>query len=408
MNGYFLIIISSIVGGVSFVFYVFNSYMAYNYKNKFTNPEKPDKKEVTVVVPVYNEGRKAFEKCIESISKQNTEFIVACDYHKEPYSSITKKYGGNFIFNEKRGSKRAAMATALGSVNTKYVLFVDSDTTLPMNTLESMLSKMSPEIGGVGTSITVRLEDNWISYCSEFFQKAKELVFKTMSFSGYIFVLGGRCALYRTDLIKDFVQSNEFLNDKAFGKRVLISEDTHLTGYVLKHNYKVVIDYDVVVETESQKSMDKMFKQVVRWARGSYIYFFKDIADGSQMKRGLMYSFEMFYTYLIPIAILTLGILRFNFLLNYGVLNIFTNGITGITNYIFIGVKSFGAMRIVSTISIILGAISTVIFLVILSFSMTRKKLKTIVAGGVMSVILLVATLYALFTIWEQEDWLTR
>lgn len=407
MNGYFLIIVSSIIGAVSFIFYIFNSYMAYNYKNKFTSTEKPDRKDVTIVVPVYNEGQEAFDKCIESVSKQSKNFVVVCDYHKEPYSSITKKYGGQFIFNEKRGSKRNAMAIAMDSVKTKYVLFVDSDTTLPANTLDSMLSKMSPEIGGVGTSITIRLEDNWISYCSEFFQKAKELVFKSMSFSGYIFVLGGRCALYRTELIKDFVQS-DFLNDKAFGNRVLLSEDTHLTGYVLKHNYKVVIDYDVVVETEAQKSMGKMFKQVVRWARGSYIYFFKDIADGSQMKRGLIYSFEMFYTYLIPIAILSLGILRFNFLLNYGILNIFTNGISGISNYIFIGARSFGIVSMLSTISIALGVLSTVVFLVVLSFSMTRKKLKTIVAGGVMSVILLVATLYALFTIWEQEDWLTR
>jgi cellulose synthase/poly-beta-1,6-N-acetylglucosamine synthase-like glycosyltransferase len=397
MLDYSIAIISLIIGSISLIYYALNSYMAIKYKDKTQIPQKNTTKDVTIVVPVYNEDKALFEKCISQIKKQKVQFLVVSDALKEPYSSITLKNGGKFIFQSKRGGKRKALAIAMKHVNTKYVLFVDSDTIIPDNTTISMLSNFNQNVGGVGTAISIILDESWISYCSEFFQKAKELVFKAMASTGNIFVISGRCAMYRTEAIKPFILSSAFQQNLIMGKRGLIAEDMHITSHILKLGYKAVIDYNVTVLTEAQSSMGDMFRQLVRWARGGYLYFFRDIYDGSYIQKGALYSFEMFYIYLLPLALVITALVRLRLMLSLGLTNILVTSSAGL-----------GALAFLPELSLSISIIGIAIFAIALSRSISKKKLKTLAAGGVMSIIMLLASLYALLTVWNQGEWLTR
>lgn len=408
MLDYYIAIVSLIIGVASFAYYAINSYMALNYKEKPENPEKVSSKDVTIVVPVYNEDPKVFNKCIKAIKEQKAKFLVIADEIEEPYRSVTASNGGKFIFCKERGGKRQALSTAIGYVNTKYVLFVDSDTIIPKHTLKSMLSKFDENVGAVGTAISIKLEDNWVSYCSEFLQRAAEIVFKAMSTTGSLFVISGRCCMYRTAAIKDFLQSDEFLENRVLGKRGLIAEDTHMTHHILKLGYKTVVDYNVNVVTEAQQNFRLMFKQVVRWARGGYLYFIRDALDGSYLQKGALYSFETFYIFLIPVALITAGLLRLSRILSYGSLSILSGGLSGLSRVLFINASSLGSLASVPAITIVLGVVGTSIFLITMSRTISKKKLKTIALGGITSIIVLVASIYALLTVWEQGDWLTR
>lgn len=406
MLEYDIAILSLAAGFVSFVYYIVNSYMSFRYKDMSRSSVKVDLKEVTILVPVYKEEKEAFEKCIAAISTQGVKFKVVGDGVCEPYRSITKAYCGRFIFLKRNVGKRAALSAGIKHIRTKYTLFVDSDTIIPKNTLTSMLSKFDRLVGGMGTSISIKLEDNWVSYAAEFFQRAKEVVFKAMSSNGPIFVIGGRCCLYKTDAIKSFMLSDEFLNSRVLGRRCLIADDMHITSHILKNGYKVAIDYDVDVVTDSPKSFRMLFKQIIRWARGGYLQFFRDLADGSYIKKGALYSFEMFYIYLIPITVLFIGLMRLELTLS-GILKILGGDISGIGNMIFLN-SALGSLSTLPYVSFALGITGTSIFLIVLSRKVSRKRTKLLVAGAFMSALMFAASIYALFTVWEQGSWLTR
>ncbi len=407
MLAYNIAIVSLAIGAISFIYYITNSYMGLKYKHK-AKPNKTDtEKDVTIIVPVYKEDPKLFAKCIESIKRQNTAFIVAGDSSDEPYRTITERNGGQFILLKERGGKRRAQSTAIKHIKTNYVLFVDSDTLIPDHAVRSMLSKFSGNIGGVGTKISIRLENNWVSYCSEFFQKTKELVFRAMASKGPILVISGRCAMFKTEAIKPFLLSDEFIENRILGKRCMIADDMHLTNHILNAGYGAVIDYDVNVVTDAQQSMKQMFNQMVRWARGGYLYFLKDIYEGTFIDKGAMYSFELFYIYLLPIVLVITGISRFRLMLSYGLAGSLSGGISGLT-HLFLLNSNLGGASVIPVVTATLGLAGLVVFVYALLKTIPKNRLKTLAAGGIASIIMFCASVYALFTMWEQEGWLTR
>jgi len=407
MLEYNIAIISVILAAVSLFYYAINSYMAMNYADTTKNTQKPNLKEVTILVPAYKEDEETFTKCIEAIKEQGTKFIVVGDGTEQPYRKVTEKNGGKFVFLRKNMGQRKAHAAGLKYVKTKYVLLVDSDTIIPKNTLQSMLSKFDDSVGGMGTRISIKLEDNWVSYSTEFFQRAKEIVFKAMASNGRpIFVIGGRCCLLRVSAIKSLMESEEFQENKIFNKKCVIAEDMHITNHLLKSGYKAVIDYDVNVVTDAQKDFKLLFKQMVRWARGGYLYFFKDITDGSYIKRGTLYSFELFYIYLLPTVLIITGVLRLRLELNY-LLTAITSGISGIGSLLFLN-SSLGSLSYLPVLALVLNIIGVAIFVYALTRTIKTKRLKTIAAGGIATVIMFFASIYSLLTVWEQEKWLTK
>ena len=41
--------------------------------------------------------------------------------------------------------------------------------------------------------------------------------------------------------------SDDFLNKKLFGRKVMLGDDMLLTSYLIKNKYKMVKDYDITV-----------------------------------------------------------------------------------------------------------------------------------------------------------------
>jgi len=403
---YFLTVL--LLAALSFIYYLINSYLSLNYKDDHTNGNKSSAKDVTIVVPVYKENVSTFNKCINAIAKQGCKFIVVGDSSNEPYRSIVEKNKGIFIWNEKRGGQRKAIATGMRLVDTAYVMIMDSDTVIPAHAVKSMLSKFGRDVGGVGTSISITPNGKWVSYSAEFFQRAKEIVSKAMAHSGTVFVISGRCGMFRTGLVKPFLISKEFSGSKIFGRKNIIAEDQHLTSHVIKSGYRAVIDYETKVFTDSQENFRLFFYQLVRWAKGGYLFFFKELSDGSYAKKGALYSFETFYIYLLPIAILAMGLVRLDLIYTYNIHNATINsGIMGLLGIFFINISN-PAIIAYQQIAFVLGVSGTIIFLLVLSRTLNRKKLKTIALGGITSLLMFCAAIYALATIWDQESWGTK
>jgi cellulose synthase/poly-beta-1,6-N-acetylglucosamine synthase-like glycosyltransferase len=395
---------------ISFVYYILNSYYSTYYR-KGETVEGIDTSRATIIVPVYNEDVEVFRQVIVSIKLQGSPFIVVGDSSLEPYKTITEQNGGRFIYISGRGGKKNALVQGIKEVSTEYAMFVDSDTVIPANTLKSMLSYFAPGIAGVGVNIHIKNNGSYTAYASEFIERLTEMISKSMSRHGNVYVLDGRCALYKTDIIKPFMLSNEFLNKKLFGKKIVLGDDMQLTSYLIKNKYKLIKDYDITVETEPQKGFKKFINQQVRWSRRGWYFFFKNISDGTTKNGGKFYTFEMLYIYLIPIIGFILLLFRTMFLMRFlGHLDYTSTSSMDafVIHHLFHYHPRFVISELINAVMYVLGAVGDTIFVAAIVTRIPKNRIRTLAYGAIGLGVLFFVNLYGLLTFWKQSNWLTR
>ena len=110
--------------------------------------ENNDEDLISIIVPVYN-VEKYLEQCLESLLNQtykNIEIIVVNDGSTDQSLDILKKYSFKDnrikLYSQKNQGISAARNTALEHINGKYVMFVDSDDWIEINTCEIALHEM--------------------------------------------------------------------------------------------------------------------------------------------------------------------------------------------------------------------------------------------------------------------------
>jgi cellulose synthase/poly-beta-1,6-N-acetylglucosamine synthase-like glycosyltransferase len=390
---------------VSFAYYVLNSYGSLKYSKEIRN-KNVDLSTVTISIPVYNEDPEVFKECIDAVKRQGCKFLVVGDSSLDPYRTIVEERGGAFVYLKEHGGKKKAMQEAMKHVNTEFVVLMDSDTILPENAVSNMLSHFDLNVGGVGANIGIKKTGSSVSYCSEFVERSREVVFRAMSAHGSVMNLDGACSTYRTEIIRPFISSNEFLGVNRKGKTNVLGEDWLLTGHVIRSGYTAVKDYETRVESYPPKDFRKFLKQNIRWSRSGWRRFGKELTNGTAAKAGKFYTFELVYTYMLPIIALAFIIFRgYHFLeINYSYLVSFN--IYGIlTPRHFEHVGYFLYSRIGMEFVDLFG---TGIFVLGIVDRIKTDRLKTLMYGAVAMAIIFATTIYGLATFWKTAKWLSR
>jgi len=410
---------------ISFVYYIVNVYYSENYKQA-KNSNNIGLNDSMIIIPVYKEDIETFKNVINSVKYQGVKFIVIGDGEcsNEPYKSITEKNGGKFILKD-HGGKRKALAEGMKYVDTDYVMFVDSDTVIPPNALKDMLTNFNGNIAGVSVNIRIKQDNSKVSYASEFIERTREVIFRAMSSHGSIMVADGRCALYKTSAIKDYILSPDFKDKQVFGKTTISGDDMELTSYLIKNGYKVVKDYKVTVETDSQKDFKKFMHQQIRWARNGWYYFFKNISNGTTKKAGWLYTFDVLYMYIIPFFGLAFLLYRsFLMLHHFGYFDDFSTA--RIQHYIMYNILPFSYhisktkhyipgfgkflyFLFIDKLAVdLLGILGNSIFITAIMLKIPKQRLRTLGYGALGLLIMFIANIYGFFTFWKQSKWMTR
>ncbi len=387
------------------IYYLVNTYSSLRYKS-VSDDSIVDKDQVTIVMPVYNENHEVFIKSIDSVSRQGSKFVVVGDSSLEPYKSIVELRGGIFVHKPVREGQKKAIVTGMDYVDTEYVLLMDSDTVLPDNAIAGMMSHFVGNVGGVGANLSIKKTGSLISYAAEFVERSREVVFRAMSAHGNVMNLDGACVMYKTEIIKPFIQSPDFFDTRFLGKPSQLGEDWLMTGYIISKGYKAVKDYDTKVQCFPQENLKKFFKQNLRWSRSNWIRFGREMKNGTLWRAGRFYTFEMVYTFALPFIALGLGFFRlYTFMLfDHGIFHIadfFSYAIFGDLHY----VGHYLLERILVTVANIGG---TGIFLGTVAQRMSGERAKTFVYGAVAVGVLFVTSIYGLLTFWKNKSWGTR
>ena len=408
MDAFFIVIlIGSIFSVISAIFYFVNSFRSVKFKPEI-NIIQQNTKDVTIVIPVFNEDVNLFAKVLESSTRQGSDVIVVGDGCNAPYAEIAKKYSARFLSTPTRGGKRKALNLAMNYVETRFVMFVDSDTIIPYGAVVDLLSSFTDKIGGVGANLKIMEDGRPLSYASEFVERSREVILKAMNKSGNVMILDGGCAVYRTDLVKPFILSTQFSDYKVFGRKSVVGDDRQLTSYIIKSGYKAVKNYSVQVQTPSQKTLKSYYRQQVRWARNGWYYFFKDLFGGTSRKAGPFYTFEMLYVYLLPLIFLGLGASEFYLFLFAHHFSYARFTFEHAFEFFLVQVFTFRFIRITRLASTLVNFFGISVFGIAISNNMSRNKLKTFAFGAIGLLIMFVASIHGLLTIWKQGSWLTR
>lgn len=427
-NYIFILTISLFIG---FLYFLINAYLALS-PMKIPPRGKYSLKDVTAVIPVYNEDLKLFEEVIKSIS--HVKFIVVGDGCLEPYYSITKKYDGIFIYLKERSGKRRAIAEGVKRVETPLVLLLDSDTILPKESLLHMVSLMDERTGGISPRILMINNGKSSYYYAEFFERMSEILQRALSRFGKAAVLYGHCALYKTELVRKLVLSKDFIEPKILGRRILIGDDRQLTNFILSNGYRAFIDYDAVAYTAPPENIKKFTNQVIRWTKSNYLYFLEDVVRGTLLKKGALYAFNAVYTNLLPFVFLIISfvslienpkILSLHSILVYPM--IFIGFVLKILHYLiflsgFLGLfivpppvphhaidpTSIKHLSYLEKSVHIATTLSSFPFVITLLRLVERNKLKVLIIGSVAVAVQAFAAFYSIFTLFVQDGWRTR
>jgi glycosyltransferase involved in cell wall biosynthesis len=106
---------------------------------------------ISVIVPTYNEGG-TIRKCLEALRNQtfkDYEIVVVDGHSKDNTVEVAKKYADKILFDEGRGAG-AARNLAVRAVDSEIVAFVDGDTTVPKNWVETVDKVFKKGVVGAG------------------------------------------------------------------------------------------------------------------------------------------------------------------------------------------------------------------------------------------------------------------
>ncbi|MEM0073131.1 MAG: glycosyltransferase [Thermoplasmatales archaeon] len=408
----YIILISVATTAIYLIYYFVNVYYLVKHRSPEESGSGDEIGDVTILIPVYNEKINLFTRVIDSAISQGVGVLVVGDSSYEPYKSITESRGARFIHLEHRGGKRKAISEGIKFVGTKFVLFLDSDTVLPKDAVKTMLTHFKPNVGGVGANVTVSRSSSGASYSAEFMERAREIVLRAMSaHGGSVMVIDGKCAMYRTDLIKPLILSKEFTDPRVAGRPAIMGDDQQMTSYIIRKGYKAEKSFEVVVETEPPENFKQFTKQSIRWARSSYYYFFKNLFNGTALRAGGFYAFETVATFVMPLLTLGLSLFRlyfeFRFIGHHAdtffdlIQNFIALNLIGFHRFHRGGINFFHLLYFA-------GIPGPVLFGSALAFNLKRERLRTLGYGGIALLIIFATSIYGMFTCWKQWSWLTR
>jgi cellulose synthase/poly-beta-1,6-N-acetylglucosamine synthase-like glycosyltransferase len=400
-----LYLVVGLLSAVPVAYLLLNTYLARTRRLPGARTTVP-LTEITVVVPVHDQKVDVFRESLASVSRQGCRVVVVGDASLEPYRSIVESQGGTFVYLAEHVGKKGALAAGLAEVRTPYVLFVDSDTVLPENAARDLASWFMPDVGGVGANLTVKDTGHGVAYCAEFVERAREVVLRAMSSRGSVLYLDGACSMFRTEVIRPFVESAEFQDLRVLGRPSQLGDDWLLTDYLLREGLTTAKAYDVKVTTYPKETYAEFVRQNVRWSRSNWIRLGRFLGGRGPKHRGAFFTFEVVGTYALPLIALATLLARIPVLIH--VLDRAPPSLEGegiLLLHALLGLSHTMTLAVVRISLTLVGAFATGAYLVTVLRGSQHPTLRMIGYGALGTAILFATALFGLFTVWKRPSW---
>lgn len=227
----------------------------------------------SVVVPVVDEPVDLFRDVIGRMVEQRPhEIIVVINGAPNPaLVEVCEEFAPlvRWVHTPIPGKRNAVrIGTELSSGD--ITVLVDSDTVWTEGTLAELVKPFADEtVGGVTTRQRI-LEParSWITRWADWLENSRALYsMPAQSVLGQVGCLPGRTIAFRRSILMRVM--HDFMTQRFLGVFLEVSDDRTLTNLTLKAGYRTVYQYTSLVYTDAPLKVKKLFKQQLRWARGS-------------------------------------------------------------------------------------------------------------------------------------------
>ena len=233
----------------------------------------------SVVVPVVDEPLDLFRDVIGRMVEQRPgEIIVVINGKPNPeLAAVCDEYAPlvRWVHTPIPGKRNAVMIGTELSRGDITVL-VDSDTVWTPGTLSELVRPFAEaSVGGVTTRQRIlEPERSWITRWADWLENSRALYsMPAQSVLGQIGCLPGRTIAFRREILERVM--DKFMTEKFMGVFLEVSDDRTLTNLTLKEGYRTVYQHTSLVYTDAPLEVKKLFKQQLRWARGSQYNTFR-------------------------------------------------------------------------------------------------------------------------------------
>ena len=225
----------------------------------------------SVVIPVVDEPLDLFRDVLQRIIKQEPdEIVVVINGHHNPgLETVCSEMGVYWTWTPQPG-KRNAIRIGVECAHGDIVVLVDSDTIWTDDTLYELVKPFAdPLVGGVSTKQRIlQPRRTFLTRWADWMENSRALyAMPAQSALGHVGCLPGRTIAFRRQILQWVMP--EFLNAKFMGIHLEVSDDRHLTNLALKDGWRTVYQSTALVYTDTPVTLRKLYRQQLRWARGS-------------------------------------------------------------------------------------------------------------------------------------------
>jgi hyaluronan synthase len=232
---------------------------------------EPHATTTSVVIPVLDEPVVLFRDVLGRVVAQRPDevIVVVNGPRSQPLEDVCDEFAVRRLWTPVRG-KRNAIRLGVEAAGSDIVVLVDSDTVWTERTLTELVKPFAdPTVGGVTTRQRILDYDRcWITRWSDWLENSRALyAMPAQSVLGQVGCLPGRTIAFRRELLLRVLP--RFLSQRFLGVFLEVSDDRALTNLTLQSGYRTVYQYSSLVYTDSPTTVGRLFKQQLRWARGS-------------------------------------------------------------------------------------------------------------------------------------------
>jgi cellulose synthase/poly-beta-1,6-N-acetylglucosamine synthase-like glycosyltransferase len=263
--------------------YVFGFYLTIVRRSKIDETIEGYEPTVTVVVPLFNEGKGIYDTIISLVKldypadKLSITVVDDCstDDSYEWACKAAREYPNvRVLRNPVNMGKRKGINHAVREATSEIIVSVDSDVIVYPTAIRELVKRfVSPEIAAVGGRVHVsNPNENWLTrlqtikyYFGQEHLKNLERGLRS------VMCLSGCLTAYRRHVLMELEPILE--NRNILGVPIKYGEDRFLTHQIVKHGYRTVMTMKAMCFTKAAPTLRGYFNQQLRWKRSNIVDF---------------------------------------------------------------------------------------------------------------------------------------
>jgi N-acetylglucosaminyltransferase len=263
--------------------YIFGLYFSLLRGKKFDARIEGYEPTITVVVPLYNEGRSIYDTILSlvrleyPVEKLQITVVDDCstdDSYDWACRAASEHPNVTVLRNPFNMGKRKGINNAVRQSRSEIIVSVDSDVIVFPTALRELVARFTtPDIAAVGGRVHVsNPNQNWLTrlqtikyYFGQEHLKNLERALRS------VMCLSGCLTAYRRSVL---IQLEPILeNRNILGIPIKYGEDRFLTRQIIKAGYKTTMTTDAMCFTKAACDLRSYFNQQLRWKRSNIVDF---------------------------------------------------------------------------------------------------------------------------------------